>query len=288
MTEDVKDQQRRYAKIHFDKQYEKDGKHSWLLRDDNKSSWPHTICLNEFSPFLKSIPKSKFLVLGDGNGAREGRFIKKHGHYVKSCDWGTTWLEVAKHLDLIDDFSWIDMEDIQLPDNSFDYCFVKESLHHLQYPYKCIYDMHRVASNGILIIEPNDHTPTHKKSIDKFTYESVGNFKYEFSMNELIKCSYSLCCKWYAYCFTNHPAEKYIKDLMNTIPYNSGIDFTKSVENLYSTIKERNRKLKFPHGLPLLNFSMFKYDLSLEQINTLERQDFIVRKIPENPYIQRK
>lgn len=285
MIPEVKSKQKQHATTLFDGQYAREGKQSWLLRDDNKTTWSHSICLQDYSSFLKFIPTSKFLVLGDGNGAKEGRFIKSYGHHVTSCDWGTKWLEIALEMELIDAFCNDDMENLSFSDNEFDYCLVKESLHHLQRPYKCINDMYRISSKGIFIIEPNDHSPDNYKTDAKFTYEPTGNFKYEFNANELIKYSYLLGCNSCAYGFTNHAEEKYIKDRMKAINHNSGPKFLESVAGVYDEVKERNRRLKYPSRLPLLSFAMFKSRISPELINILQSSDFTIHPIKPNPYI---
>jgi len=48
------------------------------------------------------------------------------------------------------------MQDINLDDNSFDYCIAHACVHHSSKPHNSILEMYRVASKGIIIIEAND------------------------------------------------------------------------------------------------------------------------------------
>ena len=48
------------------------------------------------------------------------------------------------------------MQDINLDDNSFDYCIAHACVHHSSKPHNSILEMYRVASKGIIVIEAND------------------------------------------------------------------------------------------------------------------------------------
>ena len=48
------------------------------------------------------------------------------------------------------------MQDINLDDNSFEYCIAHACVHHSSKPHNSILEMYRVASKGVLVIEAND------------------------------------------------------------------------------------------------------------------------------------
>jgi len=272
----------------YQKQFDNGGIYDWWFTDDNYSTWSHNICLKDYEKFFKAISPSKFLILGDGKGVKEGRFIKKLGHHVTSTDLVDIWLKSAKVHNHIDEYAVQDMENLTYDDNQFEYSLVKESLHHLQRPYKAIYEMYRVSSKGIIIIEPNDIN--FHVDINMYNFETdVGNFKYEFSLNELMKCSYGLDIKTVAYTFTNHPEEKYVKDYLASLP-RSGSEFIMNSEKYYQDIKSRNLNLDemSRKRLPLISFIIFKKEPSKAEIKGLRERGFTIEKLKDNPIHNKK
>jgi SAM-dependent methyltransferase len=53
-------------------------------------------------------------------------------------------------------FKTIDAEEIDLPDRSYDFVFVHESLHHCRSPHRALCEMVRVARRHVVMLEPND------------------------------------------------------------------------------------------------------------------------------------
>ncbi|HTF24322.1 MAG TPA: methyltransferase domain-containing protein [Candidatus Limnocylindria bacterium] len=50
----------------------------------------------------------------------------------------------------------IDVEQVDLPDGSFDYVFAHEVLHHCRSPHRALCEMLRVARKHVVVLEPND------------------------------------------------------------------------------------------------------------------------------------
>jgi len=48
------------------------------------------------------------------------------------------------------------MQNINLDDNSFEYCVAHACVHHSSKPHNAVLEMYRVASKGVLVIEAND------------------------------------------------------------------------------------------------------------------------------------
>ncbi len=143
------------------------------------------------SPLCK---KSSWLAIGDGSG-HDSWILKNNGFKeVISTDIGTDTLRVSAKAGYIDRFEYANAEGLQYPDYSFDFVLCKEALHHMQMPYRALYEMIRVAKYAVVIVEPQDMFgdipclagPYHA------TYEPVGNFIYTFSAVEMQKLCFGL------------------------------------------------------------------------------------------------
>ena len=100
----------------------------------------------------------------------------------------------------------IDVEQVDLPDGSFDYVFAHEVLHHCRSPHRALCEMLRVARKHVVVLEPNDSFSMRVLTWAGFSfaheifsvvyhgYESGGvrdscipNFIYRWSAHELRK-----------------------------------------------------------------------------------------------------
>lgn len=54
------------------------------------------------------------------------------------------------------EWSYQDVEALQFPDNSFDFCIVHDGLHHCASPHRGLLELYRVAKLGVLAFEPPD------------------------------------------------------------------------------------------------------------------------------------
>lgn len=192
-------------------QYEHHSNHYKVIKDrglegydgfiNSDSIWyfMHTHCLDDIKIFFDSISRSKFLTVGDGYCGRESVHIKRFGHYVHSSDIETCLIEIAYNNKLIDEYSSQDMNKLDFNDNDFDYVLTKESLHHLSEPYKGLYEMLRVAKNGVILIEPNGDNDQK----DTFTgYEVSGNYMFTFTSHELIKIGLSYGYNYFVWTYS--------------------------------------------------------------------------------------
>jgi ubiquinone/menaquinone biosynthesis C-methylase UbiE len=157
-----------------------------LINPDSIWYWFHTYCIDHFKEFFQNIPPSTFLTLGDGYCGREAIHIKRLNnlHKVHASDWQPCLIEVAHKMGLVDEFSSQDMGALTFEDNSFDFVFIKESLHHMSIPYIGLYEMLRVAKRGVILIEPSGDNESKYHFNDR---EPTGNYMYGFSSHELIK-----------------------------------------------------------------------------------------------------
>jgi hypothetical protein len=173
--------------------------------------------LYDIREFFKRIPKSTFCTIGDSYCAREAIFIKSFGHYAHACDQAIQLIKESKELGLIDDFSVQDLNELKFENESFDFVFAKETLHHLSMPYRGLYEMFRVCKKGVIIEEPNgdggfDHIREQNRSYKDF--EPVGNYCFAFRSHELSKIGVSYGFKFLAFTYTSGYNQQ-VADLVN-------------------------------------------------------------------------
>jgi ubiquinone/menaquinone biosynthesis C-methylase UbiE len=271
----------------------------------NSSAWSRNYPLYKLESFFRHIAPSEIVTIGDGKGGHEGQIIKKFGNNTIATDISTEILEMAKERNLIDDFAKEDAENLSFEDNSFDYCFIKESLHHLPRPYMCIYEMLRVAKKGIILIEPNGD---HCYKIGNEQYESSGNYKYQFTLKELVQCAACLGFNHVAYgyspnvnyilnclCFSQEFPEQWMsketrpqpmelagKLMPCSIKY--GDKFMEALPSFQNAVTKWYNEHE-PHINPLLIFMVFKNKIDNELKNTLESCGLQVPTIKPNPYL---
>lgn len=73
-----------------------------------------------------------------------------------ATDISEALLAAAREKGLITEYAVENAERLSFADNSFDYVFCKEALHHFPRPYVALYEMIRVARKAVFIIKPND------------------------------------------------------------------------------------------------------------------------------------
>lgn len=274
------------------------------LNVGNSPGWSRNYPIYKLGNFFEYIAPSNVLTVGDGKGGHEAQIIKKFGNRTIASDISTEMLEIAKAKNLIDGFAQEDAENLSFLDSSFDYCVIKESLHHLPRPYMCIYEMLRVARRGIILIEPNGD---HCYKIGNEQYESSGNYKYQFTLKELIQCSACLGFNNVAYgyspnikyilnclCFRQEHPEEWLKKETRPTPkklsgkllpcsVKYGKQFQKALPDFQKAVEDWDSKHD-PHVNPLLIFMIFKETISAELHEVLEACRMTIPKIKPNPY----
>ena len=282
----------------------KNDKLKTYLDIDNTHGWARNYPLHKLEKFFRHIAGSSVLTIGDGKGGHEAQIIKRFGNKAIACDIATEILDIAKQENLIDDFVKEDAEKLSFKDSSFDYSFIKESLHHLPRPYLAIYEMLRASKKGIIIVEPNGD---HCYKIGNEQYESVGNYKYQFTLKELVQCAASLGYNNVAYgyspnvnyilnclCFREEFPDKWSEKSTRPTPMELagrlmscsikyGDSFAKSKESFKNAVNkwyaDHEKSIN-----PLLIFMIFKNSITDDLKEVLEQCDLEVPKIKPNPY----
>jgi ubiquinone/menaquinone biosynthesis C-methylase UbiE len=128
---------------------------SWF-DESTADYWRHARAY-ECAALLSHRRESTWLTIGDGRWGLDSLRIRKKGFSaVLPTDISEALLRAAKQRGLIDGYAVENAEKLNFGDNTFDYVFCKESLHHFPRPYAALYEMLRVARNAVFIIEPND------------------------------------------------------------------------------------------------------------------------------------
>lgn len=239
-------------------------KHWWWLREDN------TAYLRQIHPFslaidfFKSVSPKTVLNLGDGRGGGESVFFKNIGWKSLPCDDNTVVLEIAKNIGFIQDYSKQDAEELTFDNESFDYVITKETLHHLPRPYIAIYEMLRVAKEGICIIEPRDY----EYKFGEEHYEPCGNFCFGFSLKELAKIFTGM---YYSEVCYRYVCE--VQPIIDSCGQCGGENFFKNKDKIQDEINKWYLSHAFGHGSLLMIFC-FKQPLINKNRETLEKCGF--------------
>lgn len=189
---------------------------SWFS-NDTTDYWRHKRMRDFFTPMFSEIINNNksVLTVGDGRFGTDAIYLKSIGlNTVVASDLQCSSLDYSKRRGLIDNYLTLDLEKMNLDDNTYNYIFCKESLHHLPKPYLGLYEMLRVASNGVLLIEPAGIQPKtffgtlllavlrlfRKRSI---FFEESGNYVFELRIAEIEQFCLANGIKRFSYKFFN-------------------------------------------------------------------------------------
>lgn len=273
---------------------------SWL-RDDTVYSWRQERMLGTLDPILTAQPDSRWLTVGDGRLATEARFIADRGPEAHPTDISTELLAEAKRRGLIDDYSQENAEALSFDDSTFDYVLCKQSYHHFPRPYIALYEMLRVANQGLVLIEPNDSKlhenvrsePILRRLLNSIKrlrgdddrvpvppiFEPSGNYVFTISRREIEKVALGL----------NHAAvafkgiNDYHIDGCEEEPLAECGPIYRKTRAVIST---RDLLCRFRlAGHSKLVAIIFKHQPSDRLADALERADYDLIQLPDNPHI---
>lgn len=189
---------------------------SWL-DPDTVDAWRHGRMYAALDPLLQVDSSATWLTVGDGRYGKDARYISQRGGDVVATDLDDTLLAEAKDKGYISKFSRENAESLSCADQSFDYLLCKESYHHFPRPMLALYEMLRVASKGVVLIEPNDRFISYSvlrqgatffigkilsllnKEMPRHCFEDFGNYVYAISRRELEKVALGLNYRYLAF-----------------------------------------------------------------------------------------
>jgi ubiquinone/menaquinone biosynthesis C-methylase UbiE len=140
----------------------------------------------------RSLQGLELLDVCCGSGM-EAQYFAAKGAEITALDYSAQALERAKKRASLFGFEIKtvrgDTQNLPFENNSFDFAFTHDGLHHLPDPKKGIKEMARVSRNGIFFSEPADALITRLavKMGLALEFEEEGNYVYRFSINELRK-----------------------------------------------------------------------------------------------------
>jgi ubiquinone/menaquinone biosynthesis C-methylase UbiE len=270
-----------------------------LSRKNSIDYWRHERMYQLLTPLLNEAEK-KWLTVGDGVGT-DANWLQEKNQQVVASDISEYGLKAAKEAGYIQEYKVINAEAIDYADDSFQYVFCKEAYHHFPRPYLAVYEMLRVASVAVILIEPVDigiqlpgmvflknfFERFSPGLVDKFwknrySFESVGNYVYKISERELEKIAMGIGLPMVAF--------KGVNDY-----YTTKFDLKVSTESrrVFRKVKSRIRVKNFLCRLGLIPYELeacmiFKSKPSSQVLDSLKEQGFKILALPENPYLTAK
>jgi ubiquinone/menaquinone biosynthesis C-methylase UbiE len=287
---------------------------SWL-DFSSADSWRHQRAFEAAELLVTDLDLS-WLTIGDGRLGVDSIRIKSFGfRSVLPTDISSHLLEVSQERGLIDTFRIENAEKLSFQDSDFDLTFCKESLHHFPRPFQALYEMNRVTTKAIVLIEPNDPFQAKVEFPDQFRnlldratrplrrftkrlaysgvvtevvynapgYEPSGNFTYAFSPRDIIKFALGLNLEAVAFKGLN---DHYIEGC-EFEPADAKI--SKVFEEIQKNINTKDQACLHGKALPdLYMYIIFKdNELFAEKRQSLEATGWTIVKTSGNPYIER-
>lgn len=259
--------------------------------------WIHYRLLSLVQPLCADKSKS-WLTVGDGYGF-DAQYFADQDLDVIASDISNTFLPWSLKYGLINKTSIENVEALSFDDSSIDYVFCKEAFHHFPRPYIGVYEMLRVAREGVILIEPQD--PISKMPFllalrnildrfdtgwlqkiwkNRYSFEEVGNYVFKLSEREMDKLANGVGLPMIAFKGINN--NYYHPEIVNELANSSSAIFRKI-----------QWKLKFHNLLTKLSIMpsqvlcviLFNKMPSKETLELLKKNGFQIHVLPPNPYL---
>lgn len=267
---------------------------TWLDRD-SVGAWRFERMYRLLDPLLEAEPRARWLTVGDGRYGGDARYLGGKGVDVLATDITDRLLKEAKEMGLLRKYGRENAESLSFRDGEFDFVLCKETYHHCPRPMTALYEMLRVASRGVVLIEPTDlyiHrslvTAAFRKLVDgvkallgkgsPHAFEEAGNYVYAVSQREIEKVAMGMNYKVVAFAGIN---DYYLK----------GCELEKVSENgpKYRRIRAVIALLNVLSKLKLIGHTLtvaviFKDDPPQKLLDALRGGGYEVVHLPKNPY----
>lgn len=195
----------------YDQGIEKQRRAESWKRTDTVDAWCRSRLMEPINPILSHYPGASWITVGDGRYGSDAHYIQSGGGDALATDISDHLITQAIKTGYISRGEKQNAETLSFEDETFDFAFCKDSLHHFPRPMLALYEMLRVARKGIALIEPQDEFAGStigqivyrkikntlfalllgRKAV-RFQYEEVGNFIYALSKRELEKIAVAL------------------------------------------------------------------------------------------------
>jgi len=280
--------------------FQKGEDHFFIHR--NKDCVEYKILLHQLEilrPLFKE--KNKWLTIGDYSGL-EAKYLTEQSQDVTASDISDIYLEAAYKQNFIKKYAKINVEQIEIEENGYDYLFCKEAFHHFPRAYLGLYEMIRVAKKGVILIEPVDAFLTmppllllknvcdcfnpyliNKFWKNRFSWETVGNYVFKITEREIEKIAMGMglsCVAFKGINFRLKPIPTKWGDI-HKIPYDT---------SLYKKLKNRLAVWDFICKLRIIPYNnlcavIFKEKPQKELLDELRKKKYRVIELPANPYL---
>ena len=267
-------------KLHFEKFVNQSEKAyaealSWI--DTTTADYWRHFRQYEIVEHLSDKSVAKWLTVGDGKWGLDSIRLQNKGiKNVLPTDISEYLLQLSKEKGFIKDYSIQNAEKMSFEDNSFDYVFTKEAIHHFPRPYIAIYEMLRVARKGVIIVDGNEYSEINSPAYYE-PYPNL-NFVYQLSLRDFIKIALGL----------NYPMIVF-KGFNNI--YIQGGEFevadvkkSKIFKKMVKFIKKADKKcLKGQKTYSSIMIGIFKEKLDDISIRNYINNGYHVLNLPSNP-----
>ena len=248
-------------------------------------------------PVLVAEPQARWLTVGDGRYGKDAKYIIEKGCDALATDISEHLLKEASDTGYIPGYKVENAESLSFPDSEFDYVLCKESYHHFPRPMLALYEMLRVASSGVLLVEPNDLYVVNRcpailfrnvknivrlflgRETSKHRFEETGNYVFSISRREVEKVALGLNYRTMAF--------KGINDV-----FFPGVECEKIADNgpLQKKTKRLINAANLLCKLGLMDYGnlaavIFKKEPSGELLRQLVGTGFEIVRLPDNPHI---
>ena len=257
--------------------------------------WRHKRMRDSVLPIISFFPNSSWLTVGDGRYGTDANYFLEKGLITHASDIQDDLLKIGNKKGFIKDFSRQNAEALTFKDDEFDFVYCKESYHHFPRPAIALYEMLRVAKNGIILQEPKDElfleTPSQnilynfkefiklvlgrKRALHSF--EESGNYVYTLSPREFQKYALGIGCRFIAHKIQQ---DYYVK----------GVEFEKTNKKskLFKKIKRNIKFYEILYRMGLITSGimtgiMFKVVPDDKLIYSLKCNGYITEILPKNP-----
>lgn len=265
---------------------------------DSVGAWRFDRMYRLLDPLLESEPDAKWLTVGDGRYGRDAKYIQDKGIDVLATDITDKLLKEAKEMGYIKKYCQENAESLSFNDSEFDFVLCKEAYHHFPRPMIALYEMLRVASKGVVLIEPTDSYISYGFSYQCFRHLiNLGKALFGIKVQ---KHAFEEGTGNYVYCISRREIEKVALGMNYRIVAFRGINdfYEKGVE--YEKVAAKGkvyRKVKFRINLlnilskmklyePVLTVAIIlKNEPSQRLADELSNEGYDVVRLPINPYI---
>jgi hypothetical protein len=253
-------------------------------------AWRHTRMLATVLPLVRSCPDATWMTIGDGRYGSDAFFLERHGVNVTATSLTTTSLRLAHESGHITKYRAENAECLSASDDSYDFVLCKESYHHFPRPPVAFYEMFRVASQAVVLIEPieagkrvlDEMKQLIKKLIrgdETSSFEPSGNFLYRLNVREIEKMMTALNGSFMAVKHFNDFFHRKLASRLND-PISLGALATRTgivVQDVLCQVKLLN------YGLATI--VAFKITPRADLQSALRKEGFRVNALLQNPYL---